>query len=196
MAGDRVIAQFRRTPYRMFVAACIGSFVAIGLIRSIASGGDAGAQRVSGVGDLPGLVSAWGAIALVALVALVAWVRLGVVARQSGLTIRNLVRREHVGWDAIDRFERPAPYGSTRHTGLQIHMRDGRVIHAFLYSAGPFNRPEFADAVITELEALRQRMAASDRETETGSESPDDFGSNAGSNASRTVTDPPDHDGR
>jgi hypothetical protein len=83
-----------------------------------------------------------------------------------------------------------------RRTGLQVCLRDGRTVYAFLYSAGPFNRQTFADDVLDELEDLRRRMTATDRAAELGSESPAEFGSNAGSNAPRTVPGPVDGRGQ
>jgi hypothetical protein len=47
-------------------------------------------------------------------------------------------------------------YGTLRNPGIGFRLRGGRRIHANLYSAGPFNRPTFADPTV---QALRDELA-------------------------------------
>lgn len=181
ITGDQELARFRRSSSRMLIAFLIGCFFVIGLAGATRSDARFDEESVYDSDSLAeyGFRAFYGMIAVVSLAVSVGWLRKGILATSSGVTVRNLVRRVHVPWDQIERFERPARYGAMRRTGLQIHRRDGVIVYASLYSAGPFNRPTFADDVLAELEILRRRMTAGDRLPEPqGSESPADSGSN------------------
>lgn len=96
-------------------------------------------------------------LAVVFLFIMVKIARMGMVSDEDGLTVRNLWRTHRVAWAAIEAFHRPARYGAFRNTGIKIVLTDGSTVYAGLYSAGPLNRPGFADETIAQLEQLRAR---------------------------------------
>lgn len=104
---------------------------------------------------------AFACVALASAFLLVKVVRMGMFTDEDGLTVRNLWRTHRVAWDAIAGIERPARYGTFRNTGIKIGLTDGSTVYASLYSAGPLNRPGFADETIAELERLRAVYTAS-----------------------------------
>lgn len=190
-AGDRVLARFRRTWVRVFVALCFSVFFLIGLGGVLQSDTDFERESLyaSDSAGAYALRAFAGVIGIAGLLAMIGWLRMGIVARRSGLTIRNLVRTQRIPWNEIERFEPPESYGTWRDTGLQVHLHDGNVVFAFLYSPGPFSRPTFADDVIDQLEGLRRQLTDSDDPHDEGSESPADNGSNDRCNRADSLSD-------
>lgn len=157
--GEREhVRKFRRSGQRWWLAGGISLFALVGLSGVPASSHDDGfyppdSAFVIGSRLFYGLMAV-GSIVLVVLV-----LRMGLFATPSQLVVRNLIHRHAIRWDEIESFRPPVPYGAWRGTGLQILLRTGVTVHASLYSRGPFNRATFADEVIEELEAMKQRYA-------------------------------------
>jgi hypothetical protein len=94
-------------------------------------------------------------------VVLLGWItvrvsRQGIWADAESVIVRNVLRTYRFRWNDVREVAPPLPYGTFSGSGLSFTLRDGRRIASSLYAAGPFNRPGFADAVVEELEALRQ----------------------------------------
>lgn len=111
---------FRR-PWRWAVAGLLGAAALLALCFVIA---DVGPGRLAS-----------GAAAAAACILMVRAARAGIVAEPGQLVVRNTWWSHKVGWPQIARFEMPPSYGSLRKTGIQIYLRDGRVIpaRAFAY---------------------------------------------------------------
>lgn len=99
----------------------------------------------------------YGLMGVSSIVLVVLVLRMGLFAGPSQLVVRNLFHRHAIGWDEIESFRPPVPYGAWRGAGLQILLHTGVTVHASLYSRGPFNRATFADDVTEELEAMKHR---------------------------------------
>lgn len=152
--GGSAEMSFRRNANRWWLVACLGGFLAIGLA-GIPESAHEGGYYATDSGFVIGYRVFNGVMALASLFLMVKVARMGIFADQDGLTIRNVFRTYRVDWEEIVGVERPARYGAFRRTGLEIAVRDRPPIFASLFSAGPLNRPGFADETIARLESLR-----------------------------------------
>jgi hypothetical protein len=147
---------FRRRWPRWAFTACVSVFLLIAL--SALTADLENPDKPAGLGQQ---------IAVTPLALLALWITVG-VARQGiwtdnhGVKIRNVFRKYRLRWDEIERIEPPRPYGAPRNAGIGFRLHDGRRINAALYSAGPINRPTFADDVV---DALRRQHATMARRT-------------------------------
>lgn len=94
-----------------------------------------------------------------------AWVtvrvfRQGVFALPDRLVVRNIMRTFDIPWSDIHEIDPPKQYGLGRDLGIQIRLKDGSTRAANLFAAGPYNRPEFADEVVSRLRELHARCVA------------------------------------
>lgn len=149
-------ATFRRTGARLWLTGCAALFALVPISGLFAAG-------PNGTED-PTLVQQ--AICLPVVLALV-WTALGVARqgiwlRPDGVRVRNVYRSYDLPWRRIMSIDPPLAYGAWRNAGIQFRMSDGTTISASLYSAGPFNRSDFADDVV---QALRNRRVPGEGNT-------------------------------
>lgn len=62
--------------------------------------------------------------------------RFKIIAGPDGLVVHNFWRTVRIGWQEIDGFAMPTPYGAMWNTGLRINLTGGRMISATAYSRG------------------------------------------------------------
>ena len=125
--GSPVQATFRRSLYRWSVAGIPGIFLLLSL-SSLAQSRQTWEADSFYPYDSPqaiGLEASAGVLAMASGVLVVRILRMGLFATEDGLLIRNLTRSHHLRWAEIDRFERPAPFGAWRNTGLRVCLKDG-----------------------------------------------------------------------
>lgn len=139
------MARYRRTFNRLWVTCCIAAFPLIFLSGLITGWSNPGG-RVS-----PGGGAVLAFLTLAGLWVTVGWARQGIFTDSEGITVRNLFKTYRVRWDEIVGIEPPPTYGGMRNSGLLIRLSNGREVRAALYSAGPYNRPGWADPVVHEL---------------------------------------------
>jgi len=48
------------------------------------------------------------------------------------------------------------PYGAFRSTGIRFELTSGKTVSATAFARGPFDGQDFADEVVTDLEAFRK----------------------------------------
>jgi hypothetical protein len=152
--NERGEMSFKRNLNRWWLVACIGAFGLIGLSGIPQSSHDGGYYATDSAFVIGSRVF-YGLIAVASLFLMVKVARMGIFANEAGLTVRNVFRNQRAMWSEIAGFERPTAYGPLRRTGLKVVLRERPAIFASLYSAGPLNRPGFADETIARLESLR-----------------------------------------
>lgn len=85
--------------------------------------------------------------------------KLGIFAGPEQIVVVNYFRTYRIGWAEVVGFEAPPTYGTLRHSGLRIHLTDGRLVSATLYQRGAWDVGTAAGSVVRELERLRQQHA-------------------------------------
>lgn len=150
--------SFRRNLNRWWVVGCIALFFVIGLAGIPESSHDGGYYSTDS-GFVIGSRVFYALMAVVSLFLMVKVARMGIFADHRGLTIRNVLRTHRIAWREIASFQRPTGYGAFRRTGLKVVLRNRPPVFASLYSAGPFNKPGFADETLVRLESLRRKHA-------------------------------------
>lgn len=153
-ANARGEMSFKRNLNRWWLVACIGVFGLVGL-SGIPQSSHEGGYYATDSAFVIGSRVFYGLIAVASMFLMVKVARMGIFADEAGLTVRNVVRNQRAMWSEIAGFERPTAYGALRRTGLKVVLRERPAIFASLYSAGPLNRPGFADETIARLESLR-----------------------------------------
>jgi hypothetical protein len=158
MSDSTTKVTFRRSLNRWWLVACAAGFAVIGLVMIPESSHEGGYYAPDSTFAIGSRVF-YGLIVVVSLFLVVRVARMGIFADDDGLTIRNVFNSHRVAWEEIARFERPAAHGAFRNTGLRVVMRKGPPVYAALYSAGPFNKRDFADHTVARLEALRSKYS-------------------------------------
>lgn len=73
------------------------------------------------------------------------------------MVVRDFFRTYQLAWRDISAFEMPPRYRTWRKAGLRIHLLNGQLISATLYSRGRLDSGNAARKVIGELEQLRHQ---------------------------------------
>jgi hypothetical protein len=137
---------FRRTGPRICLTLCSGAFFLASV--SVLTAEANLAQRLF---SLPmAAVTGWTTVGIF---------RSGIFTDRTGIRVRNVIRTYEARWPDVRSIKAPARYGGWRNSGIQFLLFDGGVINAALYSAGPLNRPTFADGVLGELRAEHERWS-------------------------------------
>lgn len=103
-----------------------------------------------------------GAAVLALTVSGIRTARLGIFAGPDHLVVRDYFRTYRIGWEEISSFEMPPPYPAWRKAGLRIHLSDGRLISATLYTRGQLDTGRAARVAVEKLEQLRQQRIGND----------------------------------
>ena len=141
---DEQPRSFRRTGPRIWLTMCTATFFLVS-VSVLAVDSNLG-QKLFYVPMA--VVTGWTTIGVF---------RSGIFTNRKGIRVRNVFRTYEARWEDVHSIKAPARYGGWRNTGIQFLLSGGGVINAALYSAGPLNRPTFADEVVRELRSEHER---------------------------------------
>ena len=85
--------------------------------------------------------------------------RVAVIATASDVTIRNWLTTTRLLWSEVARISVPPPYGTFRSSGIRFELTSGEVVSAAAFTRGPFDGPQLAVKVVSDLEELRSAAA-------------------------------------
>lgn len=144
--ADEEQRAFRRTGPRIWLTLCSGAFFLVS-VSVLAVDSNLGQKLFY----LPmAAVTGWTTVGIF---------RSGIFTDRTGIRVRNVFRTYEARWQDVRSIRAPARYGGWRNSGIQFLLADGGVINAALYSAGPLNRPTFADEVLRDLRSEHERRS-------------------------------------